>query len=165
MMVRKRMPVRRSGAGRPPDPEVVEVLVNEVLKGGSDRARYLARNASSTSEAEVVRLVNTIREVGADQAPIPEAQLDAIMTALREEASAGALSARWHRWVKMLAGEVLLVCVGSGLAIRYGLILLDEIALSAPGNRIAATLVATCGALVCLLLHRRAVARERLPSG
>lgn len=32
-------------------------------------------------------------------------------------------------------------------------------------HRIAAALVAICGALVCVLLHRRAVAREQLESG
>ena len=165
MKERKRKAVRRPGARRNPDPEVVERLVDAVLKGGPDRARHLEERAGSEAEAEVVRLVGMIREVGAEQPPIHESQVDGIMAALREEDSAESSSSWRQRWIEFLSRDILLVGLGPGLGIGFGLMSLDRVAASAPGNRIAAALVAIVCAWVSVLLQRRAVARERLASG
>ena len=164
MMERRRNTVRRRGSGRKPDPEVVERLVDAVLAGGSDRARQLERRVDSEAEAEVVRLVNAIREIGAGQPPMDESQVDGIVAALREEASAESSSSWRQRWIDFLSRDVLFVGLGTGLGLGFGLVGLDSVATSAPGNRIAAALVGICGALVSILLHRRAVERERLAS-
>lgn len=168
------MTVRRPGARRKkvvdhgrvrdPDPEVVERLVDAVLAGGPDRARQLAERASSEAEAEVVRLVNAIREIGAGQPPMDESRVDGIVAALREEASAESSSSWPQRWIGFLSRDFLFVGLGTGLGLGFGLVGLDSVAASAPGNRIAAALVGICGALVSILLHRRAVERERLAS-
>lgn len=161
MTERKQTTVRRPGARRQPDPEVVERLVDEVLAGGPDRAKHLEGRAGSKVEAEVVRLVNAIREVGAEQLPIHESQVDGIMAAMREEDSAESSSSWRHRWIDVVNRDVVFVGLGPGLTLGFGLMRLDRIAASAPGNRIAAALVAICCAWVSVLLHRRAVARER----
>lgn len=174
------MTVRRPGARREkvvdhgrvrdPDPEVVDRLVDAVLAGGPDRARQLAERASSEAEAEVVRLVNAIREIGAGQPPMDESRVDGIVAALREEASAESSSSWPQRWIGflsrdfLLSRDILFVGLGTGLGLGFGLVGLDSVAASAPGNRIAAALVGICGALVSILLHRRAVERERLAS-
>ena len=157
-MAGNRLPARHAGAGNQLDPEVVERLIDAVQRGGSDRARHLEKGAGSKAEAEVVRLVNAIREVGTAQVPIPESQVDAIVAAMREEAPKSWLL-RWHRQI-----EVLVTGVGTGGTLWYGLTQLDRIVFSAPANRGAAFLVAICGALVSLLLYGRAKARERLAS-
>lgn len=165
MMERKRMKVRRHGARRDPGPEVVDRLVDAVLKGGSERARHLEEHAGSKAEAEVVRLVNAIREVGAEQLPIQESQVDGIMTALRERDSAESASAWRERWIEFFSRDILFVGLGPGLSLGFGLMSLDRVVASAPGNRIAAALVAIFCASVSVLLYRRAVERERPGSG
>lgn len=158
MMARRRPPSRRPRTGRQLDPEMVERLIDGVLQGGPDRARQLEKTAGSEAEAEVVRLVNAIREVGDAQVPIPDSQVDEIMAAVREGESPEARSLRRSRRVHVLATGL-----GSGATLWYGLTQLDKIVFSAPANRGAVLLVAICGALVCLLLDRRVQARSPVP--
>ena len=140
------------------DPEVVDRLIDAVQQGGSDRARYLARSAGSEAEAEVVRLVAAIREIGEARASISESQVDRITAALQEESTTDSRFLRWDREIALLATGV-----GSGATLWYGLTQLDRIVFSAPANRGAALLVAVCGALVCSLLQVRTLSRGRLP--
>lgn len=165
MNEKKRMTVRRPGARRDLDPEVVDRLIDAVLKGGPDRARHLAERAGSEDEAEVVRLVAMIREVGAGRASLHESQVAEIVAALRREDSAESSSSWRQRWIELWSRDILFVGLGTGLGMGFGLMSLDRVASSAPGNRIAAALVAIVCAWVSVLLHRRAVARERLASG
>lgn len=160
MMAGRRLPGRRPRADQQLDPEAVERLINAVQKGGSDRARYLEKSAASKAEAGVVRLVNAIREIGAVQAPVPESQVDEIMAALQEGASPQSWSLRRCRQIEMLATGV-----GSGGMMWYGLIALDRLVFSAPANRGAVAIVAICGALVCLLVHRWTDTRQRQAPG
>ena len=154
-MAGRRLPGRRPGAGHQLDPEVVEHLIDAVQKGGPDRARYLEERAGSKAEAEVVRLVSVIREIGAARVPIPESRVDEIVAGLREEPSPKSWLLRWSSQI-----ELVTTGVGSGGTLWYGLIQLDRIASSTPPNRVAVILVAICGALVSLLLQRRVQARR-----
>ena len=160
MMAGRRLPGRCPRGDHQLDPEAVERLINAVQKGGSDRARYLEKSAASKAEAGVVRLVNAIREIGAVQAPVPESQVDEIMAALQEGASPQSWSLRRCRQIEMLATGV-----GSGGMMWYGLIALDRLVFSAPANRGAVAIVAICGALVCLLVHRWTDTRQRQAPG
>lgn len=157
-MTGRRMPGRRPGEGPQLDPEVVERLIDSVHKGGPDRARHLARRAGSKAEAEVVRLVSAIHEIGTARVPIPESQVDEIVAGLGEEAIQKPWLLRWSSQI-----ELLLTGIGSGGMLWYGLIQLDSIVSSTPPNRVAVVLVAICGALVSLLLQRRVQARRFLP--
>ena len=156
MMSGRRPPDRRPGTGQQLDPEAVDRLIDAVQRGGSDRARHLA---ASEAEAEVVRLVSAIREVGTARVPVPESRVDRITAALQEESSTDSWVLRWEREVDVLATGV-----SSGATLWYGLTQLDRIVFSAPANRGAALLVAVCGALLCLLLYVRAPFRGRLSS-
>ena len=158
-MAGKRSSERLPGGGHQLDPEAVDRLIDAVQKGGSDRARYLAKSADSEAEAEVIRLVAAIREIGTARAPVSESQVDEIVTALQGESSPVSQALRRNRRI-----EVLLTGVGSGATLWYGLTQLDQIVMGAPANRGAALLVAVCGALVCLMLYGRVIARERLKS-
>lgn len=158
MMSGKRPSERNLGTGQQLDPEAVDRLIDAVQRGGSDRARQLAMSAGSEAEAEVVRLVSAIREVGTDQVSVPESQVDEITAALQEESSTDSWVLRWEREI-----DVLGTGVSSGAALWYGLTQLDRIVFSAPANRGAALLVAVCGALLCLLLYVRTPSRGRLP--
>ncbi len=154
MMPGKRTPTRRAGGGRRLDPEAMERLVDAVLRGGPDRGRYLARGAGSEAEAEVARLVAALREVGAARAPVSDSQVEAIMDALKAESSTGSWLARRSPEIELVATGI-----GSGATLWYGLTQLHSIVFSVPANRGAVLLVAACGALVCLLLHRASAAR------
>lgn len=154
MMVGRRSSKRRPGAKGRLDPEAVDRLIDAVEKGGSDRARHLARSAGSEAEAEVVRLAAAIREIGAARAPVSESQVDGIVGALQEESSADSRLLRWDREIALAATGV-----GSGASLWYGLTQLDMIVFSAPANRGAALVVAVCGALVCMLTYGRARSR------
>ena len=158
-MAGKRSSNRRPGGGHQLDPETVDRLIDAVQKGGSDRARYLAKRAGSEAEAEVVCLVAAIREIGTARVPVSESRVDAITAALQEESSTKSWLLRWHHEI-----EVLLTGVGSGATLWYGLTQLDQIVMAEPANPGATLLVAVCGALVCLLLYGRVIARERLKS-
>ena len=154
-MAGRRMPGRRPGAGRHLDPEVVDHLIDAVQKGGPDRARHLQKRAGSKAEAEMVRLVSVIREIGAARVPIPESRVDEIVAGLQEEPSPKSWLLRWSS-----QSDLLLTGIGSGGTLWYGLIQLDSVVSSTPPNRVAVVLVAICGALVALLLQRRVQARR-----
>ena len=154
-MTTGKLPSKRSrGAERELDAKALDRLIDEVVQGGPDRARYLARNAGSEAEAEFVRLAGAIREVGAARVQVSESRVNAIVAALREESSADSWLVRWHREIFVLGTGI-----SSGGTLWYGLKQMDQIVFSAPANRAAVLLVAVCGALVCLLLERRAHAR------
>ena len=157
MTTGKRLWKRRRGAQRELDAEQIERLANEIAKGGPDRARHLARNAASEEEAEMALLMGMIHEVGASAVTMSESQVDAIVAVLREQPPADSWFLRWDREIMVLGTGI-----GSGGTLWYGLKQLDEIVFSAPANRAAVLLVAVCGALVCLLLERRAYARARV---
>ncbi len=153
-MIGRRKPGQRPGTDRRLDPEAVDRLIDSVQKGGPDRARQLERRAGSEAEAEVVRLVSAIREIGTARVPISESKVDAIVAGVREEA----LEKSWlGRWSGQL--ELLFAGIGSGATLWYGLNQLDSIVSSTPPNRLAVLLVAICGALVSLLLQSRVQAR------
>lgn len=154
MTTGKRLWKRRRGAQRELDAVEIERLANEIAKGGPDRARYLARNAASEEEAEMALLMGMIREYCTPAVTMSESQVDAIVAVLREQPPADSWFLRWDREIMVLGTGI-----GAGGTLWYGLKQLDEIVFSAPANRAAVLLVAVCGALVCLLLERRAHAR------
>lgn len=156
MTTGKRLSKRHRGAQRELDAEEIERLVNEIVKGGPDRARYLARNAASEAEAEMALLVGMICDYGAAAVTISESRVDAVMAELEEESREDSWLVRWDREIFLLGTGI-----GSGGTLWYGLKQLDQIVFSAPANRAAVLLVAVCGALVCLLLERRAHARGK----
>ncbi|MDE2676503.1 MAG: hypothetical protein OXI76_01210 [Gemmatimonadota bacterium] len=151
----RRKPGQRPGTDRRLDPEAVDRLIDAVQKGGPDRARQLERRAGSEAEAEVVRLVSAIREIGTARVPISESKVDAIVAGVREEA-------REDSW-RSGRLELLFAGIGSGATLWYGLNQLDTIASTTPPNRVAVLLVAIGGALVSLLLQRRVQARRIVP--
>ena len=154
MTTGKRLSKRHRGAQRELDAEEIERLANEIAKGGPDRARYLARNAASEEEAEMALLMGMIHEVGTSAVTMSESRGDAIVAELEGESREDAWLVRWDREIMVLGTGI-----GAGGTLWYGLKQLDEIVFSAPANRAAVLLVAVCGALVCLLLERRAHAR------
>ncbi len=154
-MIGRRKPGQRPGTDRRLDPEVVDRLVDSVQKDGPERARQLEGRAGSKAEAEVVRLVSAIHEIGTARVPIPESQVDEIVAGMRE----GALEKSWLlRWSSQIV--LLGTAIGSGGTLWYGLIQLDSIVSSTPPNRVAVLLVAICGTLVSLLLQSRVQARR-----
>lgn len=159
MMVRRRLPSRRRGDDGLPGPERLDELVDAIVKGGLDRARYLEQNAESEEEAEMVRLIYVIRKYGRAGVRIPESRVDEIVAALCAAPASRPPSLRRRRRI-----EVLATGVGSGATLWYGLTQLDTLVFSVPGNRGSALLVAICGALVSLVLDGRAMARERVKS-
>lgn len=154
-MIGRRKPGQLPGTDRRLDPEAVDRLIDAVQKGGPDRARQLERRAGSEAEAEVVRLVSVIREIGTARVPISESKVDAIVAGVREEAREDS----W--WSGRL--ELLFAGIGSGGTLWYGLNQLDSIVSTTPPNRFAVVLVAIGGALVSLLLQRRVQARRIVP--
>lgn len=153
-MIGRRKPGQRPGTNRRLDPEAVDRLIDSVQKGGPDRARQLERRAGSEAEAEVVRLVSAIREIGTARVPISESKVDEIVAAMRKEALEKSWLGRWSNQVVLLVTGI-----GSGGTLWYGLNQLDSIVSSTPPNRVAVLLVAICGALVSLLLQSRVQAR------
>lgn len=156
-MTTGKLPSKRSrGAEHELDAMEIERLVNEIVKGGPDRARYLARNAASEEEAEMALLMGMIHEVGTSAVTMSESRVDAIVAELEEESAEDSWLVRWHREIMVLGTGI-----GAGGTLWYGLKQLDQIVFSAPANRAAVLLVAVCGALVCLLLEHRAHARGK----
>ncbi|MYG81501.1 MAG: hypothetical protein F4187_06935 [Gemmatimonadetes bacterium] len=165
MKKRKRRALWRPRATRDFDPEMVDRAIDAALEAGPDRARELAERASSEDEAEVLRLVATIREIVTSRPVMPESRVAEIVADLQNRSPAEPSPSWKQRWIELWSRDILLVGLGTGLGIGFGLMSLDAVAASAPGNRIAAALVAIVCAWVSVLLHRRAVVRERLASG
>ena len=153
MMKKMRLLLGRRGAVRADmDAEKTDGLVSAVLKG----AEHTAELAGGTADEEVLetlRLISSIRQVGASDTPVSESSVDAIMGALEREARGVTRQSAWRESLGMASG--FLACastLGSGLLLMGGTgYLRPPDAVAAP---VLAAAVASLAALASVLVHR-----------
>lgn len=155
MLKKMRMLSGRRGAGRADmDAKKTDRLVSAVVEG---ETAPTAESADGTADAEVVetlRMIASIREVGASDTPLPESGVDAIMDVLEREVHSTPRQGAWRAWLGMLSGFLACtVTLGSGLLLMGGTgYLRPTDAVAAP---VLAAAVASFAALVGVLVHRQ----------
>ena len=143
----KKRVLRRAWSGKPvvPDEEPLDRLISDILN--ASREQGLEVEGLSHSELEMAQLIAGIRAVGAEERPLPESQIEAVMAAMLADTPAPAPKWTWRDWLGALLGH--LAC---GLSLALGLILLDRAANLGPGSLGSAILVASVVSLASLLL-------------
>lgn len=130
-----------------PDPETVDRLVAEIMEDGPVGETIPADEAAAPAEVEMRRLIAAIRGIGTEAPPLDEVQVDAIMSALRDEARMRASRGRE-------AFGVLFGFVASALTLTAGLLLSGPaVGTGSPPDIAAAATVATLAAVAALVLH------------
>lgn len=160
MMKKMRMLSDRRGAVRADmDAEKTDRLVSAVLKGDSGHTAELAGGTADEEVLETLRLIASIRQVGASDTPVSETSVDAIMGALEREARGVPRPSAWRECLGMASG--FLACtltLGSGLLLMGGTgYLRPPDAVAAP---VLAAAVASLAALASVLVHRRPQLRQ-----
>lgn len=160
MVKKMRMLLGRRGAVRADrDAEKTDHLVSAVLEGEPAQTAELADGAADEEVLETLRLIASIRQVGASDGPLPESGVDAIMGALEREARGVPRQRAWRECLGMIAG--FLACtltLGSGLLLMGGPGYLRPP--GAPATPVLAAAVASLAALASLLVHRRSRSRQ-----
>ena len=154
MMKKMRMLSGRRGTGANMDSEKTDRLVSVVVEGDTAPAA-VPEPLDGTADAEVVetlRMIASIREIGASDTPLPESSVDAVMDALEREVRSR--QGAWREWLGMLSG--FLACtmtLGSGLLLMggTGFLRASDVA-AAP---VLAAAVASLSALASVLVHRQ----------
>lgn len=132
-----------------PNPETVDRLVAEIVEDGPVGGTNPADGAAASAEVEMRGLIASIREIGTDAPPLDEAQVDAIMSALPDEA--GMRARKGREVLGVLSGFV-----ASALTLAAGLLLSGPaVGAGSPPDLAAAATVATLAAAAALLLHGR----------
>lgn len=160
MMKKMRMPSGRRGAGRAGvDAEKIDRLVSAVVEGDTAPA---AESAGGTADAEVLdtlRLIASIRRVGASDTPLPESSVDTIMGALEREARGVSRQGAWREGLGMVAGFLACaVTLGCGLLLMGGTGYLQPP--GATATPVLAAAVASLAALASVLVHRQPRLRQ-----
>ena len=132
-----------------PDLETVDRLVAEIMEGSPVGETIPADEAAASAEVEMRRLIASIRGIATEARPLDEAQVEEIMSTLRNEARMRA--SRGREALGALCGFV-----ASLLTLAVGLVLSGTAAGvgSSPDIAAAAT-VATLAAVAALVLHSR----------
>lgn len=144
------------GAGTNMDAEKTDRLVSAVVDGDTAPAAE-PEPVDGTAEAgavETLRMIASIREVGASDTPLPESGVDAIMNALEREAGHISRQGAWREWLGMLSGFVACTTtLGSGLLLMGGTGYLR--ATDAAAAPVLAAAVASLAALASVLVHKQ----------
>ncbi|MDE0072499.1 MAG: hypothetical protein OXU32_00750 [Gammaproteobacteria bacterium] len=143
----------RRGAGRVDvDAQTTDRLVSAAVEG---EAAPTATSADGTVDAEVaetLRLIVSIRQVGASDTPLPEPSVDAIMGTLEREARGVPRQRPWREGLGMVSGFV--ACT---LTLGSGLLLMGGTSYLGPPDSVAtpvlAAAVASLAALASVLVH------------
>ena len=152
------LPGRRTGGRTEPDQEATDRLVSAVVAGDSGQVADPADGNTDEETLELLRLIASIRRVGASDSPLSESGVDAIMGALERETRGVPRSTPWREWLGMVSG--FLTCtltLGSGLLLMGGTG--DLRPPGAVATPVLAAAVASLAALASVLLHRRSTLR------
>ena len=168
----------RTGGREEPNRETIDRLVSAVLDRGSgreaapatdspvdptaalvaDAVAHATHSGAEREAREMLRLIRSIRRVGASDAPLPESGVDAVMRALEREARATPRREADRERAGMVFG--FLACA---LTLGSGLILVGGLGYVPPSGAVAtpvlAAAVASLAALASVLLHRRSALR------
>ena len=164
MLKKMRMLFDRRGAGRADmDAQTTDRLVSAVVEGDTAPT---AESAGGTADAEVretLRLIASIRQIGASDTPLPESSVDAIMGALEREARAVPRERPWREGLGMVSGFLACaVTLGSGLLLVGGSGYLQPP--DATATPVLAAAVASLAALASVLVHSRRRLRQPILS-
>ncbi|WP_419166825.1 hypothetical protein [Candidatus Palauibacter sp.] len=149
---------RRTGGRAEPDRETIDRLVSAVLENDSGQAADPADGNADDETLETLRLIRSIRQVGASDSPLPESGVDAIMGALEGEARSVPRQDAWREWLGMASGFL-----ASSVTLGSGLLLVGGAGDVGPPGAVAtpvlAAAVASLAALASVLVHRRSTLR------
>ena len=159
-MKKMRMLLGRSRAGRADvDARKIDRLVSAVVEGDTAATAELADGTADAEVLETLRLIASIRQVGASDTPLSESSVDTIMGALEREARGVHQQGAWREFLGMLSG--FLACT---LALGSGLLLMGGTGYLRPTDAVAtpvlAAAVASLAALASVLVHRQPQLRQ-----
>ena len=149
---------RRTGGRAEPDRETIDRLVSAVVQDDSGRAADPADGNADEETLRTLRLIRSIRQVGASDPPLPESGVDAIMGALDRESRGVSRQRAWRELLGMASGFL-----ASAVTLGTGLLLVGGAGDVGPPDAVAtpvpAVAVASLAALASVLLHRRSTLR------